>query len=56
MSGQGIPPNTENKAIPDMVPTTNITEARHMKGLIGYYSKFFSVFSDMIRPLNELTR
>ena len=27
-----------------------------MIGLIGYYRKFFPVFSDTIRPLNELTR
>ena len=27
-----------------------------MIGLIGYYRNFFPVFSDMIRPLNELSR
>ena len=44
------------KAITDLAPMTNNTEARHMIGLIGYYRKFFPVLSDMIRPLNELTK
>ena len=56
VSGQGISSLRQKiKAIMDLVPTTNITEARHMIGFIGYYRKFFPVFSDMIRPLNELT-
>ena len=42
------------KAITDLAPTTNITEARHMIGLIGYYKEFFPVFNDMTSPLNEL--
>ena len=44
------------KAISDLAPATNITEARHMIGLIGYYRKFFPIFSDMIWLLNELTK
>ena len=56
VSGQGISPMRQNiKAITDLEPTTNIMEARHMIGLKGYYRKFFPVFSDMIRPLNELS-
>ena len=43
-------------AITDLAPTTNITEEWHMIGLIRYYKKFFPVFSDSIRPLNELTK
>ena len=55
--GQGISPLKQKiKAITDLAATTNITEARHMIGLIGYYRKFFPIFSDMIRPLNELTK
>ena len=36
------------KAITGLELTTNITEARHMIGLIGHYRKFFPMFSDMI--------
>ena len=57
MSGQGIAPMRQKiKAITDLAPTTNITEAQHLMGLIAYYRKFFPVFSDITRPLNELTR
>ena len=42
VSGQGISPMRQNIiAIKDLAPATNITEARHMIGLIGYYRKFF---------------
>ena len=57
VSGQGIYPMRQKiKAITNLAPTTNITEAQHMIGLIGYYRKFFPIFRDMVRPLNELTR
>ena len=57
VSGQGIfPMGQKIKVITDPAPITNITEAQHMIGLIGYYRKFSSVFSHMTRPLNELTR
>ena len=57
ISGQGISPmKQKTKAIKNLAPATNITKARHMIGLIGYYRKFFPVFNDMIRPLNELTK
>ena len=55
--GQGTSPRRQKiKAITDLAPTANITEARYMIGLIGYYRKFFTVFNDMVRPLNELTK
>ena len=57
VSGQDISPMKQKiKAIMDLAPTTNITEAHHIIGLIGYYRKFFPIFSDTIRPLNKLTR
>ena len=57
VSGQGISSmKWKIKAITNLAPTTNITEAKHIIGLIGYYRKFFPIFSDTIRPLNELTR
>ena len=57
VSGQRISPMRQKiKAITDLAPTTNMTEARHMTGLIGYYREFFPIFSDMITPLNEFTK
>ena len=39
MSSQGIFPIRQKiKAITDLAPTTNITEAWHMIALIGHYS------------------
>ena len=57
VSGQGISPMRQKiKAITDLAPTTNINEAWHLIGLIGYYRKFFPIISDMIRRLKELVR
>ena len=57
VSGQGIYPMKQKiKAITDLAPAANITEAQHIIGLIGNYRKFFPIFSDTIRLLNELTR
>ena len=36
------------KAITELAPTTNKTEARHTIGLEGYYRKFVTIFSDVI--------
>ena len=35
-------------AITNFAPIPIITEARHMIGLIGYYRKLCTIFSDMI--------
>ena len=51
VSGKGISPMKQKAkaiTITDLAPATNITEARHMIGLIGNYRKFFPIFSDMI--------
>ena len=57
VSGQKISPMRQKIiAIMNLAPATNITEASHMVGLIRYYGRFFPVFSDMITPLNELTK
>ena len=48
VSGKGISQMEQKvKAITDLAPATNITEARQMIGLIGPYGKFFPIFSDM---------
>ena len=57
VSGHEISPKRQKlKAIIDLALITNIAKASHMIGLMGYCKKFFPVFSDMIRPLNELTK
>ena len=57
ISGKGIfPMNERVKAITDSAPASNITEAKHVIGLTGYYRKFFPIFSDMIQQINKLTR
>ena len=57
MFSQGISPMRQKvKAITGLAPITYISEAWHMIGLIEYHRKFFPVFSDMIRSLDELTR
>ena len=57
VSGKGISPVKQKiKAITDLATTTNGMEARHFIGLVGYYRKFFPIFSITIRPLNELTK
>ena len=59
MSGQSISPipmKQKIKTITDLATAANVTEARHIIGLVGYDRKFFLIFSDTIRPLNELTR
>ena len=57
VSGKGISHMKQKvKAITELAPTTNITEARHIIGLIGYYRNFFPILSDMIQPLNKMTR
>ena len=49
VSGKGISPMTQKvKAITDLTLATNISELRHIMGLIGYYRKFFHIFSDII--------
>ena len=57
MSGQGISAMKQKiKAITNLTPTTKVTEAQHIIGLIGHYRKFFHIFSDTIRSLYELTK
>ena len=37
-----------SKAITDLALATNISGVRQVKGLIGYYSKIFPIFIDVI--------
>ena len=52
VSGKGISSMQQKvKDITELTPTTNITEARHIIGLTGYYRKFCPIFSNVIQPL-----
>ena len=55
--GKGITPMPEKLAcIKEMPPPKTPKEVKQFLGLIGYYHKFVPRFSDLVRPLNALTR
>ena len=57
MSGEGITPLLEKLiSIQKMLPPKIPKEIKQFCGLIGYYRKFVPRFSDLVRPLNALTR
>ena len=39
-----------------MPPATDLTETRKFLGFVGYYRKFIPKYSDIARPLTNLTR
>ena len=57
VSGEGTPPLPEKlESIQKMLPPKTPKEVKQFLGLIGYYRKFVSRFSDLARPLNALIR
>ena len=57
VSGKGITPMPEKlECIKEMPPPKTPEEVKQFLGLVGYYRKFVSRFSDLARPLNVLTR
>ena len=57
VSGEGIMPLPEKlSSIKRMFPPKTPKEIKQFLGLIGYYRKFVTRFSDLARPLNALTR
>jgi transposase InsO family protein len=57
ISGSGIQPLPDKvTAVQTMPRPKNPHDIRHVLGLTGYYRKFIPGFSDLARPLNELTR
>ena len=57
ISGEGIALVQEKlESIQKMLPPRNPKEVKQFLGLIGYYRKFVPHFSDLARPLNELTQ
>ena len=56
MLGEGITSLPEKlDSIQKMLPPKTPKEIKQFLGLIGYYRKFVSRFSDLARPLNALT-
>ena len=57
ISGKGIEPVPEKlESIKNMPSPTTPKEVKKFLGLIGYYRKFIPKFSDVARPLTNLTK
>ena len=57
ISGQGLEPVPEKlEALVKMPPPRDITEVRKFLGFMGYYRKFTPRYSDVARPLTNLTQ
>ena len=57
ISGQGLEPIPEKLESLQQMPTpTDLTEVRKFLGFLGYYRKFIPKYSDITRPLTNLTR
>ena len=57
ISGHGIEPVPEKLASMQKMPApTTQKEVRQFLGLVGYYRKFIPRFSDIARPLRNLTK
>ena len=56
ISGSGLEPVLEKlENLKRMPPPTDITGVRKFLGFIGYYQKFIPRYSDITRPLTNLT-
>ena len=57
ISGQGLEPIPEKlESLQQMPAPTDLTEVRKFLGFVGYYQKFIPKYSDIARPLTNLTR
>lgn len=57
VSGDGIEPDPEKvQAIELLEPPNTVKEVRSIVGMASYYRAFIPKFSELIRPLTELTR
>ena len=57
ISGEGIEPVPEKlESLKNMPPPTTPREVRQFLGLAGYYRKFVPKYSDIARPLTNLTK
>ena len=57
ISDEGIQPLSEKlESIANMPVPQNAKQVKQFLGLVGYYRKFVPLFSDIARPLTQLTR
>ena len=57
ISGGGLEPVPEKlQSLRDMPPPEDLTGVRRFLGFVGYYRKFIPRYSDIARPLTNLTR
>ena len=57
LSEKGIAPDPEKvRAIKELRPPKSVREVRSVVGMTSYYRKFIDHFSEIIRPLTELTK
>ena len=57
ISGSGLEPVPEKlDSLKQMPPPTDLTGVRRFLGFVGYYRKFIPKYSDLARPLTNLTR
>ena len=57
ISGQGLEPVPKKlEALVKMPPPEDVTGVRKFLGFVGYYRKFIPRYSDVARPLTNLTR
>ena len=56
-SAEGVSPDPRKvKAIRNAPPPTSVSEVRSFLGMVTYCAKFIPNFSDITKPLRELTR
>ena len=57
ISGKGLAPDPQKvEAIQGYEPPKDLTELRRFIGMVSYYRRFISGFSDIVAPLNRLTQ
>ena len=57
LSEKGIAPDPDKvRAIKELRPPKSVREVRSVVGMTSYYRKFIDHFSEIIRPLTELTK
>ena len=57
VSADGIETNPKKiSAVKDAEPPTNVTQVRQFLGLAGYYRRYVQGFSEIAKPLHDLTR
>ena len=57
ISSKGISPLPDKiQAIANLKRPNNITQTKHILGLVSYYRQFFPILSETVRPINRITR